>query len=152
MDDKEVEKIIEKFNLSPLEGEGGYFVLNKELNHSNEFSHIYYLISEQSFSHLHKLTSTEIWSCVAGDVAEQLLINENGDFSLNNLSHDGFNGSISSVIDKNIWQATRLVKGGKWALFTITVVPPYKDEIYTEATSQILNEFPHIPHLSEFIN
>jgi hypothetical protein len=152
MNRESLEDLIRRLHLEPLEGEGGYFVVDKELNVSKEFSHIYYLISADSFSHLHKLSSTEIWTCVAGDLSEQLLITEKGEYTIKNLSNDRIDASISSVVEANVWQGTRLIKGGTWALFSITVIPPYKDETYTEATDILLEKYPNCPILKEFLN
>ncbi|MBS7379462.1 MAG: hypothetical protein KIG41_07570 [Sphaerochaetaceae bacterium] len=51
---EEAKKIIEKLSLEPLEGEGGYFRFLKE--YGNGAGCIYYLVTEESFSHLHLLS------------------------------------------------------------------------------------------------
>ncbi|MBK5200651.1 MAG: cupin domain-containing protein [Spirochaetaceae bacterium] len=152
MNQENLDDLIRRLHLEPLEGEGGYFIVDKEINISKEFSQIYYLISAESFSHLHKLSSTEIWTCVDGDLSEQLLINEKGDYNIKNLSNNRIDASISSIVEKNIWQGTKLVKGGTWALFSITVIPPYKEESYTEATDILIEKFSNCPILKEFLN
>lgn len=76
------QEVIEKFDLKPLPNEGGFF---KQIyldphkiptttlgpfakEHLPLFSVIYYLITPDSFSALHKLVGSEVWTWVAGGV------------------------------------------------------------------------------------
>ncbi len=89
----EISQIISKLGLVPLPGEGGYF---RETYKSSVVipgsslppayprkralsTCIYYLITPDSFSAIHKLLSEEIWHFYLGDPAEQLQILPNGE-------------------------------------------------------------------------
>ena len=54
---KKAKEVIENLDLSPLNGEGGFFRFLHEFGeHSGS---IYYLVTDKSFSHLHALTDDE---------------------------------------------------------------------------------------------
>lgn len=135
------QRIIEILGLEPLPIEGGYF---KESYRSEEIipksslaaryngprltgSAIYYLITEDSFSSLHKLPSDEIFHFYLGDPVEMLQLYEDGTGKVIKISNDIENGYLpQAVAPKNSWQGTRLVDGGKFALMGTTMAPGFE--------------------------
>ena len=55
--------IINRLKLTPLDGEGGYFRFLHEFGEGS--GSIYYLVTDDSFSHLHALSSDELWFFLA---------------------------------------------------------------------------------------
>lgn len=125
MTDK-AKKIIEALNLFPLLGEGGFF---RFLHNFGENSgSIYYLVTPESFSHLHSLTDDELWFFLEGDEAEQIIIDEEGRVEKRILNEN----NRDSLVKKNNFQATRIknVKLG-YSLFSTIMSPHYTDDMYT---------------------
>ena len=120
------QEIIKRLNMQILPQEGGYFAFIDKFG--DGAGTIYYLIKEDSFSHLHILSADEVWYFLEGDELEQLLIDENNNISLAKLD---INNRVS-IIKKNIFQATYIkrVQEG-YALVCTTMSPAYKDEMYT---------------------
>lgn len=136
----DLNQIIQKLRLAPLPGEGGYY---RETYKSPETidglclpeaytdAHalgtcIYYLITPESFSQLHKLPTEEIWHFYLGDAAEQIQISPQGEMNKIRLGNDLQSGCVPQVIvPRNTWQATKLLDGGKFALFGTTMSPGF---------------------------
>ena len=76
------EKIIEKLDLIPLEGEGGMirntYVCDTKIDGHTCGKAIYYLLTDKSFSHLHKLKYDEMYHFYLGDPVELLILNQDG--------------------------------------------------------------------------
>ncbi len=120
-----IEQIIEKYSLEPLPKEGGYFRFISEFGDGAGM--IYYLMTKDSFSHLHKLTADEVWTFLEGDVAVQTIVSDDG--IIENYLLDS-NNRIS-IVRKGLFQATRISKVEKgYSLFTTTMSPRYSDSMY----------------------
>ncbi|MGN0906794.1 MAG: cupin domain-containing protein, partial [Bullifex sp.] len=76
--------IIKRYDLSPLPGEGGYFRFIDTFGENSGC--IYYLITPDTFSSLHKLTDDEMWFFLEGGEAEQLIIHPDGREEVRTLS------------------------------------------------------------------
>ena len=85
MTDK-AKEIIKKLCLSPLQGEGGYFRFVQEFGEKSGY--IYYLVTEDTFSHLHLLDTDELWFFLEGDEAEQTIVDEKGSIERRVLDSD----------------------------------------------------------------
>ncbi len=132
--------LLKTFNLSHLDGEGGYFRFIESFGQNSGM--IYYLITEDEFSHLHLLSEDEAWFFLEGDKAEQLTVDENGNESRIILDENNRN----SLVKKGYFQATYIkekVKG--YTLFCTVMSPRFQNEMYTLATEE------QFPHLKEFI-
>ncbi len=137
------DEIIKLLDLKPLEGEGGYsnetyrseIILPKEslpeINEERSLgTAIFYLVTEESYSSMHKLDSDEIFHFYMGDPCEQLHLFEDGTSEIYILGNNiRKNEKIQLLAPKNVWQGTRLIKGGKhgWALLGTTMHPGYED-------------------------
>ena len=162
-----VEKIIKKFNMTLLEGEGGYFtetyrceekVLKEHLpqryNSARDFStSILYLITPDNFSSLHKVASDEIFHFYLGDPVVMLNLFEDGKGLEIKMGSNIVNGEhIQYLVPKNTWQGAKLVKGGKFALLGTTVSPGFEYEDFVQARGykkDILDKYPDYSSLIE---
>lgn len=151
--------VIEKLNLQPLEGEGGYFrqtyksdlvdapatVFGFKSEEPRAISTaIYFLVVPTSFSALHRIQSDEIFHFYGGDPVEMVQIDEQGNMARYVLGSDIFNGQSPQVIvKKGVWQGSRLIKGGAWALLGTTVAPGFEFvDLEVADRDQLVNEFP----------
>ncbi|MCF8365088.1 MAG: cupin domain-containing protein [Bacteroidales bacterium] len=155
-------QIIEKLGLIPLSDEGGYYretfksadslnglCLPKGFSGKHSISTcIYYLITPESFSEIHKLPTEEIWHFYLGDTAEQIQISPEGEIKKIRFGDDLFSGEIPQVIvPGNTWQGTKLVDGGKFALFGTTMSPGFEFSDYVPGNQKKLEEaYPAVEH------
>jgi predicted cupin superfamily sugar epimerase len=92
---------------------------------------IYYLLEPDSFSEMHRLRSDEIFHFYAGDAVEVLQLRPDGSGGTVVIGNDLAAGQRPQVVvERNIWQGSRLVTGGKWALLGCTVSPGFEFEDY----------------------
>lgn len=135
----EIKTIIRQLQLQPLSGEGGYFRRSYETEEvlpSGKCigSAIYYLLTDGTFSSLHKLPSDEVYHFYFGDPVELLLLSPDGESRLVTLGQDIENGmEVQFCIPKGWYQGSMLKKGGKFALLGTTMCPGYTDDDYTPA-------------------
>ena len=120
------QEIIDRFNLVPLPGEGGYFKEVYQDPENRSQSSIYYLITVEEFSALHRLKVVEILHFYAGDALETLQIDLDGKFTQTRLSAIDQGGDPQLVIPRHHWQGTRLLEGGQWALIGSTCGPAFE--------------------------
>jgi len=158
--DSLIKEIIKKFDMTPLENEGGYF---SETYRSEEmiakeylptryrssrcfFTSILYLITPDSFSSLHKVASDEMFHFYLGDPVVMLNLFEDGKGQKIKLGSNIFSGEqVQYLVPKNTWQGAKLEKGGKFALLGTTVSPGFEYEDYIQAKiykNEILNKYP----------
>lgn len=140
-----VKEIVERLNLSPLEGEGGMFRRTYEgaLNKEGQpiYSAIYYLLTEYSFSHMHKLDTDEIYHYYMGDELELLLLYPDGTWEVKVLGTDLIKGEVPQFrIPAGCWQGSRIVQGGSYSLVGTTMAPAYRDEEYVHGDCEVLCE------------
>ncbi len=118
--------MIERLSLEPLPREGGYFRFISDFGDGAGM--IYYLMTESSFSHLHRLTADEVWTFLEGDAAVQTVVSEDGTIKEFRLDAD----NRTSIVPRNHFQATRIARPEKgYSLFTTTMSPRYSDSMYT---------------------
>lgn len=141
------EKLIERLGLERLPVEGGYFrqtylaeetiprdALPKRYPADKPFSTaIYYLLTSDldSFSALHKLPTEEIYHFYLGDPVELLLLFPDGRSERVILGPDVLNGQqVQYVAPREVWQGSRLVPGGRFALLGTTMAPGFTESDY----------------------
>jgi predicted cupin superfamily sugar epimerase len=135
------DKIIALLNLKPHPEEGGYFV---ETYRSSETisekalpsrykgvrslgTAIYYLLTPETFSTMHRLRSEEIFHFYLGAPVEMLQLWPDGSGRILILGTDIMNGmEPQAVIPKGVWQGARLLNGGRFALLGATVSPGFE--------------------------
>jgi len=157
------ETIIELLGLKPLPGEGGFYretwkspeIVNPDslpanYNEKRSFSTcIYYLLTPVSFSALHALPTEEIWHFYLGDPIEQLQLFPDGTGKVVEIGNDILAGQIPQVIvPKDVWQGSRLKKGGKFALVGTTMSPGFDVEDYLVGNKEILlRDYPEFSNI-----
>jgi uncharacterized protein len=100
---------------------------------------IYYLLEPKTFSEMHRLRSDEIFHFYAGNSVEMLQLYADGKGASIRI---GTNLSVGErpqvVVPCGVWQGSRLVSGGEWALLGCTVSPGFDFEDYEAESREIL--------------
>ena len=92
---------------------------------------IYYLLEVGTFSEMHRLRSDEVFHFYMGDAVEMLQLYPGGRGERVVIGTDLAAGQRPQVVvEKNIWQGSRLVRGGSWALLGCSVSPGFEFEDY----------------------
>ena len=118
------DEIIAKLNLKPLPDEGGFY---RETYRSDLSTAIYYLITKDNFSALHRLKSDEVFHFYAGDAVEMIQIDSNNHLTKITVENDIISGHTPQVlVPRGVWQGLRLAEGGQWALMGTTVAPGFE--------------------------
>jgi len=100
---------------------------------------IYYLLEPETFSEMHRLKSDEVFHFYAGDAVEMLQLHEQGRGSTVIIGNDLLAGERPQVVvERDVWQGSRLVAGGRWALLGCTVSPGFDFEDYASGTCREL--------------
>jgi predicted cupin superfamily sugar epimerase len=128
-------------NLKPHPEEGGYFI---ETYRSSETisqkalpsrykglralgTAIYYLLTPETFSAMHRLQSDEIFHFYLGDPVEMLQLWPDGSGRVVILGSDILNGMQPQVVvPRGVWQGARLLNRGRFALLGATVSPGFE--------------------------
>ena len=137
------DKNIKKLKLKPHPKEGGYFFetyrsKDKSKNGSIATA-IYFLLTPETFSAVHKLDKDEIFHFYAGDPVEMLQLYLGGAGETVILGSDVLKGMVPQVIvKKNVWQGSRLQKGGQFALLGTTMSPGFEYKDYHDCDKQAL--------------
>jgi predicted cupin superfamily sugar epimerase len=133
-------EVIAQLGLQPLDQEGGWFRRTAESlvllpaaalpagyqGSRRAYSVIQALFTPEGFSALHRLMSDEIWCFHAGDALESLRLHPDGRGEWVRLGLAPHAGQrLQDIVGANVWQGTRLVSGGRWALVSCTVVPEF---------------------------
>jgi len=138
--DPEIEAIIQALGLIPLPQEGGLYaetyrsarILPAGAAGSEQSgpracaTAIYYLVTPTRYSALHRVASTEIFHFYLGDPVHMLQLHQNGAASSHVIGTDIPAGQRPQVVvPRGVWQGTRLVPGGRFALLGCTVSPGF---------------------------
>jgi len=136
----EKDEIIRFFDLKPLDIEGGYY---RETFRSNEvISHpslpsrydndrsfltcIYYLVTSENPSTLHRLISDEIYHFYIGNPVNLLLLLPDGSSRRVILGNDFMRGEHPQfVVYRNVWQALYFEREDEYALLGTTLSPGF---------------------------
>ena len=157
--------IIKKLGLIPLPEEGGFY---KETYRSPDTipddviphngvrcysSQIYYLITPDEFSGLHRVKSDEVFHFYLGDPVEMIQIDKDRNLKQFILGPDILSDqSLQVVVPKGIWQGTRLINDGQWALMGCTVAPGFEFEDFEiKSRAELIHEYPqHEMQITKF--
>jgi hypothetical protein len=141
------EDLIRALGLEPLPEEGGYYretyravetlsaeALPARYRTGKAFgTAIYFLLSSEPgcFSALHRLPTDEIYHFYLGDPVEMLLLFPDGRGERVLLGPDLRAGQlVQHVVPRRVWQGSRLVAGGRFALMGTTMAPGFGFEDY----------------------
>ena len=157
------DEIIELLKLEPLIGEGGFFrrtyfseinlsqsVLSPEYNGTRSIaSAIYYFLTPDTFSEMHKLLSDEIFHFYLGDNVEMLQLYPDGNGQIITIGNDLAAGIYPQVlVPVGCWQGLRLIEGGSYALLGTTMSPAFDYQDYTSGKRDILiKQYPQYKEL-----
>jgi hypothetical protein len=154
--------IIRILNLQKHPTEGGYFletyrskdfITEKRWGKRSFSTAIYYLLTGESdsFSEMHRLDIDEIFHFYLGDPVEMLHLYPDGTGKQVLLGTDLDKGMYPQVlVPGKVWQGSRLLPGGKFALMGTTVAPGFE---YTDYESGSRKELTTIyPEFKELIS
>ncbi len=152
-----VEEIIAALKLAPLPVEGGLFrqtwvadeslpaaALPERYREEKPLSTlIYYLLTNDpdSFSALHLLPTDEVYHFYLGDPVELLELHPDGRAERVILGQDLLAGErVQHVVPRGVWQGSRLVDGGRFALMGTTMAPGFTPSDYLGGERDDLTE------------
>ncbi len=124
--------VVRLLRLEPLDQEGGYFRRTGEsatilADGQRAWSMIYFLVTPEGFSAMHRVAKDEIWCFHAGDPLESLRLKPDGSGEWVKLGLNLAHGERpQDVVPAQTWQGTRLAAGGRWALVTCVVAPEFR--------------------------
>ena len=151
----DVEDVTALLDLRPHSAEGGYFAetyrsdetlppvgLPERYSGARAFgTAIYYLLTPDSFSAMHRLRSDEVFHFYMGDPVEMLRLSPDGTGDGLMLGTDLATGMRpQAIVPRGVWQGLRLVPGGRYALLGTTVAPGFDFADFEIAERGILLE------------
>ena len=102
---------------------------------------IYYLLTPDTFSALHRLPGDEIFHFYLGDPVEMLQLKPDGSGEVVVLGHDIAAGMRPQhVVPGGVWQGSRLRAGGSYALLGTTMSPGFDYNDYESGTRESLTQ------------
>lgn len=133
------EDVIKVLDLKPLPQEGGYYretfrssqtvepaAIGGAVGQRNLGTAIFYFLTPDQFSALHRLKYAEIFHFYLGDPVEMTQIDASGKLQIVTLGQDILSGQqVQAVVAPDTWQGTKLKTGGKWALLGTTMAPGF---------------------------
>ena len=150
-----VDEIIERLGMQLHPEEGGYFVetykseevipkdsLPERYPSERAFgTAIFYLLTPDTFSALHRLTSDEIFHFYLGDAVTMLQLHPDGSWKVVTLGQRIRGGeALQVVVPGGTWQGSFLNEGGEFALLGCTVAPGFEYEDYEGGSREELVE------------
>ena len=150
-----LEEVIRILGLKPLTGEGGMWsqpYASDETVPGGAFegrptdrplcSTIYYLITPNTFSCMHRLVTDEIWYHHAGPAARMLLIYPDGHSEVKLLGSDLLNGETPQVtVPRGTWQGCMMHEAGPYTLVSTSMAPAYMDSDFEAGTYEDLRKY-----------
>jgi predicted cupin superfamily sugar epimerase len=150
-----------KMQLHPIEG--GYFaetyrssetiprsVLRAYPGDRSISTAIYYLLTADTFSAMHRVRGDEMFHFYLGDPVEMLQLKLDGRGEVIVLGQDLAAGMhLQRIVPGGTWQGSRVRKGGKYALLGTTMAPGFEYEDYETGERQEL--IARYPQHSELI-
>jgi hypothetical protein len=134
------DEVKQLLQLQPLTIEGGFFreTYRSRWNVSAEYlpdgfrgsrsigTAIYYMVTAETFSALHRLPGSEVFHFYAGDPVIMLQLCPDGTTQTVTLGSDLACGHQPQVVVRgHVWQGCKLKPGGKWALMGTTMSPGF---------------------------
>ena len=154
----DAEQIIQLLGLQPHPEEGGYFaetyrsqeaisrpaLPNRYRSERSFGTGIYYLLTPDTVSALHKLESDEVFHFYLGDPVTLLQLHPDGESEVMTLGQDIAAGQrLQVVVPRGTWQGSLLNEGGEYALLGCTVAPGFEYADYESGSRiDLLKEYP----------
>ena len=157
------EDVIRILSLVPLPREGGFFreTYRSEVRipasalppvysgprHAG--TAIYFLLTPDTVSLIHRLPGDEIFHFYLGDPVEMLQLHPNGKAYSIIIGSDLERGmQLQVVVPAGVWQGSRLVAGGRFALMGTTMAPGFEFEDFEAGNRAVLlRQFPEYADL-----
>jgi predicted cupin superfamily sugar epimerase len=139
--------ITARLELAPLAGEGGYFRQTwvspgVAAGPDPIGTAIYYLVTPDSWSALHRLIDDEVFHFYLGDPCVMAMASPDGEVREIRLGPDLAAGErVQHVVPAGWWQGTQLAPGGSWALLGTTMAPGFPLDGFELATPAALEPY-----------
>lgn len=159
-------EIVRHLDLKPLPVEGGFYrvtytsdlqlpasVLPPSIRSERPAkSVIFYLLTADMKSRLHRLEIDEMWHFYMGDSVDLHVFGTEFDYTKVTLGHDVLDGqTVQAVVPAHSWFGARLQRGGRWALMACSLAPAYSDEDFSlpddAEFDSLLARYPSKQHL-----
>jgi predicted cupin superfamily sugar epimerase len=157
------EELIALLDLRPLPLEGGFFCETYRSAdrlpaaalparyHAEKSAQtaIYYLLTPETFSALHRLPTDEIFHHYLGGPVQMLHLHPDGSGQILTLGTGLLAGQRPQVVvPRGTWQGSRLVPGGSFALLGTTMAPGFDFPDYEHGErDRLLREYPDFAEL-----
>lgn len=150
-----VDKIKSVLHLRPLPLEGGYYVETYRADDRipkdaladrydgprSLATAIYYLLTPDTFSAMHRLHTDEMYHFYLGDPVEMLLLSPDRSGRVVTLGPEVLRGMQPQVVvSRGVWQGSRLLPGGEFALLGTTMSPGFEFSDYEHGQREALIE------------
>jgi predicted cupin superfamily sugar epimerase len=154
-------QIRELLQMRPHPIEGGYFaetyrgapVVPRSLlpgypNDRAISTAIYYLLTPDTFSAMHRVRGDEMFHFYLGDPVEMLQLKADGSGEAILLGQDIAAGMrLQHTVPGGVWQGSRIRAGGKYALLGTTMAPGFEYEDYETGQRQdLIARYPDFSH------
>ncbi len=145
-------EVVELLGLEPLPDEGGLF---RETYRSpsrvavdgtmrSASTAIYYLLTSETRSLLHRLRFSEVFHFYLGDPVEMLHLHEDGSSERVLLGPDLATQRPQVVVPAGSWQGARVLSGGRFALMGTTMGPGFEFEDFELGPrAELLKRYPN---------
>jgi len=145
-------EIVNRLGLSPHPIEGGWFLetwrsaevipaqaLERHPGPRSAGTAIYYLLTADTFSEMHRLPGDELFHFYLGDPVEMLQLYPDGTHVLTTLGTDLAAGMRPQLcVPRGVWQGSRVRAGGRWALLGATMAPGFDYADYQSGERELL--------------
>jgi len=105
---------------------------------------IYYMLTPDTYSHMHLLLTDEIFHFYAGDPCEMIQLHPDGSGEILTLGNDILAGQTPQIrVPGGSWQGMLLKPGGTFSLMGCTVAPGFEYVDYSHGTrSELISKYP----------
>jgi predicted cupin superfamily sugar epimerase len=105
---------------------------------------IYFLLTPDTFSAMHRIPTDEVFHFYAGDPVELFRIAPDGRADTTVLGCDLAAGQRPMcIVPGGVWEGSRLVTGGRWGLLGTTVAPGFEfADLEIGARTDLISRFP----------
>lgn len=153
--------IIRLLDLKPLTIEGGFFretyrspdllELPRYAGQRSLGTAIYYLLTPETFSQMHRVPGEEIFHFYLGDPVEMVQLDPDGSGEIVVMGPDIAKGmKLQHVVRGGWWQGARLKVGGRFALMGTTMSPGFEYEDYKAGKrEELLKRWPEFGKIIE---
>ena len=147
------EEIIRRLNLKKHPMEGGYFVetyrTEEKCGERSLSTAIYFLLTDETFSEMHRVQGDEMYHFYYGDPVEHLQLFPDGSGKIITIGNDIAAGHQPQVIvPGGVWQGSRMAAGGRVALMGTTMAPGFEyRDYYSGDLDTLVASFPDFREL-----